>query len=500
MNRAHSYPLFVARDLDGLAALLVDNLVNLMIIAGTCIGVIGMPPALVYGKILPGAAVSLVVGNLYYAHAAAVLARRENRSDVTALPYGINTVTVFAFLFLILLPVARATGDPELAWKVGVAACVISGVVEILGAAVGDLVRRITPPSAMLAALAGVALAFIAMKPGVDIFGRPLVGLVPMGIILAAYLGGRRLPFGIPAGLVAVILGSILGWATGILDVEGLRSAAGATGLYLPSPAFGALVDGFSRVVPFLAVIVPTALMSVLGTLQCVHSAAEAGDRYATGMTMLVDGAGTLLGGLFGSCFPTSVYIGHPGYRDMGARRAYSILNAVCVSVLCLAGLVELALAMIPVQAVAGILLFIGVVIGSQAFTVSDPKHYGAVLVGFLPAFAAWGTGLVESTIGAAGADEASILSALKTSGVDLEALRALGSGCLLTSMLLSAALICVIDRKWRTAAYWCLAAAVASAVGLIHAPTIGFLAAPGPAIAYAACAALCFFVGLVRR
>ncbi len=495
-----AYPLFVPRDLDGLAALLVDNLVNLLIIAVTCIKGIGMSPALVYGRVLPGAAISLVAGNLYYARMAARLARAEGRSDVTALPYGINTVTVFAFLFLIMAPVARATGDPELAWKVGVAACVLSGIIEMLGAFVGDAIRRVTPRAALLAALASIALSFIAMKPSIDIWGNPLVGILPMAIILAAYLGGLRLPFGIPAGFAAIVLGALLGWATGLVDATRIAAAMQGVGFHPPVPTLGAVWQGLAPSLPFLAIIVPTAVMTFVGTLQCVESASAAGDTYKYRPVMIADGVGTILGGLFGSCFPTTVYIGHPGYKAMGARQGYSILNAVLVTVLCLAGLVEPALTVIPIPAVAGILLFIGVVIGVQVFTVSRPAYYSAVILGFVPSIAAWGTTLVDGTLQACGVAEGSVRSALLASGVDLEALRSLGQGSLFTSTILAAAFIGVIDKRWLAAGGWCLAASAASAIGFIHAPTLQWMASPRLALAYAACAVVCLAVHAAGR
>src|ERR1044071_8271507 len=117
----------VRGDIDGFFGLAIDNLVQLLLIDALCRGVLGFPTELVYGRILPGAAVSLVVGNLFYARQAMTLARATGRSDVCALPYGINTVSLFAFVFLVMLPaklVAAAAGaaDPaSAAWQAGLA-------------------------------------------------------------------------------------------------------------------------------------------------------------------------------------------------------------------------------------------------------------------------------------------------------------------------------------------------------------------------------------------
>src|SRR5689334_20386823 len=93
---------FVRGDIDGFFGLFIDNLLQLMLIATLCPVICGFPRELVIGKILPGAAISIMTGNLYYAWQARRLARQTGRQDVTALPYGINTVSLFAFIFLIM--------------------------------------------------------------------------------------------------------------------------------------------------------------------------------------------------------------------------------------------------------------------------------------------------------------------------------------------------------------------------------------------------------------
>ena len=72
--RPSSLPFFVRGDLDGFFGLLIDNLVNLMLIVSLCTGLLGMPAALVFGRILPGAAVSIGLGNVFYAWQARRLA------------------------------------------------------------------------------------------------------------------------------------------------------------------------------------------------------------------------------------------------------------------------------------------------------------------------------------------------------------------------------------------------------------------------------------------
>lgn len=101
----NAQPLFVRGDLDGFFGLALDNLIQYLLIISLGTAVLGFPVSLIIGKILPGAAISLLVGNLFYAWQAQKISAETGRQDVTALPYGINTVSLFAYVFLVMLPV-----------------------------------------------------------------------------------------------------------------------------------------------------------------------------------------------------------------------------------------------------------------------------------------------------------------------------------------------------------------------------------------------------------
>ena len=182
---------FYRGDIDGFFGLAVDNLVQLLLIDALCRFVLGFSDALLYGQVLPGAAVSLLVGNLYYAWQARRLGAALGRTDICALPYGINTVSVFAHVFLVMLPaklVATAAGaaDPtRIAWEAGLVACFGSGLIELSGAFVAERLRKATPRAALLSTLSGVALGFISLGFLFRSFARPVVGLVTLGVSLS---------------------------------------------------------------------------------------------------------------------------------------------------------------------------------------------------------------------------------------------------------------------------------------------------------------------------
>src|SRR5712691_1310960 len=275
----------VRGDIDGFFGLALDNLVQLLLIDTLCRFVLGFPPALIYGRILPGAAVSILIGNLAYAYQAKRLAERTGRSDVCALPYGINTVSLFAHVFLVMLPakaLAVKIGAPDsarIAWQAGLLATLCSGLIELGAAFVAESVRRVTPRAALLSTLAGIALGFISLGFLFRTFARPVVGLTTLGIVTLTYFGRVRFKGRIPGGMVAVGLGTVLSWAIGIAPV-GARPSAPA--FHFPVPVVGDLMAaiGGGHLLPYLSVIIAMGLFNVLGSLQNIESAEAAGDSY----------------------------------------------------------------------------------------------------------------------------------------------------------------------------------------------------------------------------
>ncbi len=488
---------FVRGDLDGFFGLFVDNLLQLMLIAVLGQAICGFPPELITERILPGAALSILLGNLFYAWQAMQLARKTGRQDVTALPFGINTPSVVAFIFFIMGPVYQETKNPDLAWKAGLFACFISGAMETAGAFAGDWLRRNTPRAALLSALAGIAITFIAMGFVFQIFDSPLIALLPMMLILINYASGLKLPFGLPGGFLAVLVGTGIAWGLRAMGFAYFKPLADPYhfGFHFFTPAVGELWSFFTSPVgwKYMAVIFPMGLFNVIGSLQNLESAEAAGDRFETRPSLLANGVGTLCAACFGSAFPTTIYIGHPGWKAMGARSGYSIINGVVITGLCLVGGITLVRKFVPLEATLGILLWIGLIISAQAFQETPKKHALAVAMGFIPSLAAWALFLLETALRVAGGN---LHDAAPKFGADLfiHGVIALNQGFILTAMIFSAILAFISDRQFAKAGAWALAAAVFSAVGLIHAYDLtaagvqnkfGWLAAPHFAAGY---------------
>jgi len=470
------YPLFVRSDLDGFIGLFIDNLVNLLIITGMCLS-IGMPASLVFGRMLPGTATAVLAGNIFYSWQAHRLAKRERRSDVTALPYGINTVSLFAFFTLIIAPVYIQTKNADFAWKVGVISCFISGFFEGIGAFVGDKLRKITPRAALLSTLAGIAISFIALDQTIKIWEKPLIAFIPLALIMAEYFSHVKLPFRIPAGFYALMVGSAIAWSTGAMDAEKLYQSTKDVTLYAPGFYLFDIFNGISTrdVLPYLSIAIPMGVMSFFGTLQNLESASAAGDTYPAMPTLLMNGIGTIIGSFFGSPFPTTVYIGHPGWKGLGARSGYSIINGAVMTIICFTGLMSVVVSAVPLEAGFPILLWIGVIITAQAFQTTPSNHAPAVALGLMPSIAAWGLSILRQFINVDGNYTTQQINDIITRSLPhLKGILVFSEGALFSAMFLSAVAVYLIEKDFLKSFFWTLPLILFSYVGLIHSHEIG--------------------------
>lgn len=477
--------LFRLSDINGFWALFADNLANMIIFAGVLQGVFHVPAEIVVGRVLPGIGISLVLGLGAYAWMGWRLARREGRDDVTALPYGVSTPVMFVYLFGVMGPVYWQTGDGVTAWRVGIAAALVGGVIEAAGAVVGRTLKRVTPRAGMLGTLAGIALLWIAAVPLAEIYEHPLIGFPSLVVILAGLVAGVRLMRGVPAGLLAIVVGTGIAFAMGEarIDTTGL-------GLRLPIPVLGDLVVGLRLLwqePALLAVVLPIEIYNLLETMNNVESAEAAGDRYDVRITQLLDGAGTMVGAVFGSPFPTTVYIGHPGYKRLRARLGYGLAVGIVFAVGGMAGLVGFLHALIPVAAVAPVLVFVGLVMTAQAFEATPRAHSMAVAFAMLPhvgnLLATKVQGVVTAVAGKLGqsvdlADPA-WQAVLLEHGVHWVGQSTLGQGAIVSGLVWGAIVASLIDGKYRTAAGFAAAGATLTGVGLMHATRVAW--APSP-------------------
>ena len=480
--------LLTRGDIDGFFVLSASALLDLILMRVLLVGFLGFSEALYYTHVLPAAAMGLVVGNGFFAWQAIKLARRECRKDVTAMPFGTSALVAIVFVYLIMYPVqqhALSSGMSKdaadtLSWHAGVIACLGCGLVEFVGAFVAQGLRKLVPRPALLVAIGGTGLAFVGMDFIFRTFAFPVIGLPTLMLVLVLFVGGARVRTGIPGGVLILALGVALSAASTSLGIETpvQRQTLNLSyvGLHFPAPVLTELLPSLHFLLEYMPVILPIGLIFLIGSLQNIEAAAAAGDDYNAKPLLLMNGGATMIGAALGSPFPVTIYLGHPGYKRIGARAAYSTLNAAFWTLVCFTGTVSLAAAYVPIEAGMALVLYIGLVVCAQAFEVTDKRYTIALVAGLLPAFAAYVTLVVKHSLAVAKA-----VSGVAMFTPDLttrfaaernffaEGLFALGQGYIFTCMVFTTIIMYVIDRNYTRAAVWCLVGAALSAFGVIH-------------------------------
>ena len=499
MNTTFKPKIWVPGDWNAFFGFGTNILVNLLTLTALLRFVLKMPDELVFGKILPATGLMLCLSTIYYAWLAYRLAQKTGRTDICALPSGISVPHMFVVTFVIMLPITLKTGDPIKGWEAGLTWVFIQSFVLMLGGFIGPVIRRITPRAALLGTLAGVSVTFISMKPALEMFMTPVIGLTCFAIILLSWFGGVRYR-GMPAGLVAIAVGSVIAWGStafgfnfGGMSLKGLTDSVSNFGFHIPLPVFGHVFGGFEYLGILLVTAIPFGIYDLVEAIDNVESAEVAGDSFPTTRVLTADGIVSLIGCMMGNPFINAVYIGHPGWKAMGGRIGYSAATGIMVILLCWFGTISVMLALIPTVAILPILLYIGMLIGSQAFQETPKSHAPAIVLSLVPHLAAWGMVLINGALAAAGTivpalspDQLeALVGKMKNEGVFYSGLHVLGGGAILGGLILGAIAACIIDRKFKNAAGFALAGAVLTFFGFMHGERIGFAQTPAVAVSY---------------
>lgn len=481
-------------------------LVNMLVLTGLLRFVLKMPDNIVFGRILPAMGLMMCLSTMYYAWLAYKLAQKTGRSDVCALPSGISVPHMFIVTFVIMLPISITTGDPIKGWEAGLVWVFFQSFILMIGGFIAPWIRKVTPRAALLGTLAGVSIAFIAMRPALEMFMTPVIGLTCFAIIMLSWFGGYKYPKGIPAGLVAIGVGMVIAWGSNLfgvgiggVSVAGVKAAFTNFGFSVPLPALDHVFSGFQFLGIILVTAIPYGIYDLVEAMDNVESAEAAGDEYPTTRVLTADGVVSLIGCLMGNPFINAVYIGHPGWKAMGGRIGYSAATGLMVIVLSWFGVISLMLAVIPVVAISPILLYIGMLICAQAFETTPREHAPAIALALTPHLAAWATVLLSGALGAAGMNFGAIhspefIAKMGQNGVLFHGLEVMGGGSILVGLVLGAIAVFVIERKFLNASAFALAGAVLTYFGFMHGEAIGIGGGlgvtPGVALAYALVAA----------
>jgi AGZA family xanthine/uracil permease-like MFS transporter len=475
-------------------------LVNLLTLTGLLRFVLKMPDDLVFKRILPATGMMMCLSTMYYAWLAYGLAKRTGRKDVCALPSGISVPHMFIVTLVIMLPIKLKTGDPIQGWEAGLTWVFIQSFVLMAGGFVAPVIRRITPRAALLGTLAGVSITFISMRPALDMFMTPFIGLTCFAVILASWFGGIGYG-GVPAGLVAIAVGTIIAWGSNLfglnlggMSLGALHDSFANYGFALPIPAIGHVFHGFRYLSVILVTAIPFGIYDLVEAMDNVVSASVAGDSFPTTRVLTADGVISLIGCLMGNPYINAVYIGHPGWKAMGGRIGYSAATGIMVIIMAWFGIISLMVAIIPVVAISPILLYIGMLIGSQAFQETPRRHAPAIILALTPHLAAWCKLQIDNALGSAGVTVTpDLIDKMAQTGVIYHGLDVMGGGSILAGLILGAIATFIIDKNFRKGASFAFAGAVLTFFGFMHGTAIGIDRTPSVAAAYFAVAIILY-------
>ncbi|WP_053957621.1 xanthine/uracil/vitamin C permease [Inediibacterium massiliense] len=492
-------------DIGGLTYILTNNIVNYIIVIATLSGVLGWPDKIVYGRVIPGMSMGLLVSCLYYAYTAYKLSKKEGRTDVTALPSGVSTPAMFVILYGVIMPLHYSINDPELAWSAAVAACFIGGVIEFCGGFIGPWLKKRIPRAALLGTVAGIGFIWMATQGVFDLFGDPIIGLPVLLVGMIGVFGGYLFPKRIPPFAVAIVGGIVYALAIGRthIDFSGI-------GFYVPNPvnSIEALINGFAIVIPYLTIIIPIEIYNFIETMDNVEAANAAGDNYSVRDTQFADGICTMISALFGGVVPNTVWLGHAGLKKAGANIGFSWVGGILLAIAGVFGLFTFFSALIPPAIAAITYLWCSIVMLSQAFRVCDEKHYAGIGIAMVPPIADF---LFTQVTGAVGLSDiwtetlssgvvgygTEVTQRLAASGVMWNGVAEVKAGAIIIGILLGTLTVFIIDRQLDKAGLTALAGAVLSLFGFIHSASLGIFFKSTFMIGYLIMAAICFILHL---
>lgn len=469
---------------------MLDNIAGLLLTVSLLAGVFAFPTQVALRYMVPGTAIGVLVGDLLFFWLAFRLARQTGRNDITAMPLGLDTPSTFGMVFFVLGPAflaAKQAGMTEEdaaihTWHIGICAIFVSGLFKMACAFASGWIRRLLPRAGLLGSLTAVALVLISFLPLLEILHLPVVGLVSLAVILTTLVARTPLPFKIPGALGALLVSGfvyyVMRWAEGsqllpaALAMPEMKIEINPADALFPYEWLRVFtfewVNALGESLHYLPVVIPFALATVVGGIDCAESAAAAGDDYHTGTVIGIEAIATLAAALCGGVIQTTPYIGHPAYKAMGGRAAYTLATALFIGGAGLIGYFGYLYVYIPKPTVFPILIFVGLEITAQSFLATPRRHYPAVALACVPALAYLAMIFVGELLPQIKVEPGTPLAD------KLQTLTMLSNGFIVTSLLWSSALAALIDRRLRPAGLFFATAGLCTLFGVIHSPLPG--------------------------
>ncbi|MGB4609614.1 MAG: hypothetical protein ACOX3H_01225 [Saccharofermentanales bacterium] len=507
MNKKMKIPWYKKGDIDAGLGTFFDSFGKIIIAVPILTGVLNMPEQLVFGKIIAATGFTVFIFSLFNTLFARSLGKQTQNGDITALVGGISGTTLFVWLNAIMLPTYFVSRDPIFAWSVTLGVSLMYSVLQLILSFVFSFIFKFIPREALMGATVGGALTWMILSPLGEAFTTPWVIIPTLFILFTFYFGEIKPKFGSPA-LIAIGIGTIIAWISGVMHVENLRESFASLNLYLPSFQFGLITNESLQIaINYLPLILAYLLAELTADMQAFAQAEESQEIYPARTALVGLALSNLAGSLLGNPFLLNYYWGHPAWKKAEAGVSYPFFSGMIHLILCLTGLVAVVTSLIPVSASLVMLVYIGIVTGAGAFATGRKRYYGAMMFGVaIPLFELVnnkvfsivniagkftenGSDLInqQTTDSLAGISDgsASIVAAKLAEAGYAEGFITLAQGAMTIAILYASIIYLIIDRNWLKTSVFFFVTTVFSFFGLIHAKELTVNANPALSLCY---------------
>ncbi|NLJ70937.1 MAG: hypothetical protein GX328_05680 [Clostridiaceae bacterium] len=522
MNKEIKIPWFKKGDIDAALGTFFDSFGKIIIAVPIMIGILNMPEQLVFEKVVAATGLTVFIFSLFNTLFARSLGKKNQNKDITALFGGISGTLLFVWLNAIMLPTYFVSQDPIFAWSVTLGVSLIYSILQLVLSFIFSFVFKFIPREALMGATVGGALTWMILSPMGEAFTTPWVVIPTLFILFTFYFGEIKPKIGTPA-LIAIGIGTIIAWISGVMQIDDLRESFTNLNLYLPSFQFGLFTsESLQFSLNYLPLILAYLLAELTADMQAFSQAEESKEIYPARTALVGLSLSNLIGTLLGNPFLLNYYWGHPAWKKAEAGASYSLFSGIIHLILSLTGLVAVVASIIPVSASLVMLIYIGIVSGAGAFASGRKRYYGAMMLGVaIPLFELVNNKVLsivdvlgnfaENSSNLLNEQTSDSLTNINDSSTSIlmtklaeagyaEGFITLAQGAMTTAILYASILCLIIDHKWLKTSAFFFVTTVFSFFGLIHANKLAINANPILSITYLGLAITFLIIWLISK
>lgn len=445
--------MFKKGDFDAYLGVLFDGITKIIT------GVIVLTPVLgaevVFGQLMPSIGLAILFASIFFLVMAKRLTKKTSDKTITAMPGGIPAGRFFIWLFAIMIPTYQITGDAVLTLFVGIGANILGSIFSIGFAFIGERVMKIIPAEILFGSLAGGAVSWLLLSPFNDMMVTPFLAIICTFLVLGIYVGNIKTP--VSPAILSIILGTVIGFLTGIVTIEQINEASNNFGFYIPGNIMltegylGLIVRGTVEALKYLPIIIAFSIGETVSNIQAMEQASSVGHDYDKKEMLVGLNLVSLASAFFGNPFCLGMFWGYPTWKERKSTPNYMILHGATYLILGMTGIIAVVTAAIPIATVLPILVFIGMISAQNAFADADKKYFGVMILCLSIPVMEWGLASGEN-------------------------LTFMANGAVFTSLVWGCIFYFIINRNTLAVFYSFASGAILSFLGLMHTQDFIFL------------------------